>query len=256
MNSQEYLENVLWKHKLDEGEVERIKNIRKEVENKLKNIYGSKIEKIIYSGSYAKNTAVDLKYDVDLCIYFKNDSFSTLFMMYNDVFTVLRKNFPKYRIRKQNVSLRLVLSDNRSIDIVPVRSFEDGTGDANLYSSKTNGPIKTNIRKHIEYISKSKTRPIIKLIKIWKIEHNIHFKSFALELLVIKALSSSNSNDYGTQFLEVLEYIRDNAATVKLIDPANSNNNVSDSIDYVDKFNISKHARSSRSKRYFEDIVW
>ena len=82
------------------------------------------------------------------------------------------------------------------------------------------------------------------------------FKSFALELLVIKALSSSNLNDYGTQFLEVLEYIRDNAATVKLIDPANSNNNVSDSIDYVDKFNISNHARSSLLKQYFDDIVW
>jgi predicted nucleotidyltransferase len=250
------LEKVLDKHKLDEGEVERIKNIRKEIQNGFDSQYGSKIEKVIYSGSYAKKTAIALKYDIDLCIYFKKDAFSTLSGMYEDVYNFLEKNYGKYNPKKQNVSLRLDLKDGRSIDVVPARSFEDGTDDANLYSSRNKSSIKTNIRKHVDYIGESEARPVIKLMKIWKYRHGIHFKSFALELLIIKALENCNSKDYSDQVLHVLRFIKDNIMTVKLIDPANSNNIVSDQIDITDKQNMQNQALSSLNKAYWSNIIW
>lgn len=72
MTAQQYLESILSKYSIDEGKMERLKNIRKEVENDIRAHYGSHaIESIRYSGSYAKGTAVNLNYDLDICIYFE-----------------------------------------------------------------------------------------------------------------------------------------------------------------------------------------
>ena len=257
MTAQQYLESILSKYSIDEGKMERLKNIRKEVENDIRAHYGSHaIESIRYSGSYAKGTAVNLNYDLDICIYFKNNSFNTLKEMFDDTGRFLRSTYPKYNVRKQRVSWGLELMDGRSLDIVPARSLGNGTGDAYLYSSDNTSYIKTNITKHKEYISASGDRPIIKLMKIWKIEHNVHFKSFALELLVIKALQNFESKDYSDRMWKVLNYIKNNAMTVNLIDPANSANIVSNTVPDSDKRALYNQANSSLSKRTWQEIIW
>ncbi len=236
--------------------MERLRNIRAEVEKKLKVQYGSIIETIRYSGSYAKGTPISLKYDLDICIYFKNNSFRTLKEMFDNVGSFLRREFPNYNPRKQRVSWGLTLPDNMSLDIVPARSLGDNTGDANLYVSDSGSIIKTNITKHKDYISSSGARPIIKLLKIWKIEHNLHFKSFALELLTIKALDNYNESGFDKRFWKVLNYIVACIDTVKLVDPANSNNIVSDVLSSSDKAAIKFAAQSSLNEKYWENIIW
>ena len=113
-----------------------------------------------------------------------------------------------------------------------------------------------HIVKQIDYISKSETRPIIKLMKIWRDEHNLKFKSFALELLTIQALKGYNSNDYGNQLFHVLKYIDDHALSISLYDPSNSANNVADSIDFLDKISLYNAAHSSISEKFWRDIIW
>jgi hypothetical protein len=172
--------------------------------------------------------------------------------MYNDIYRVLSE---KYQTNRQKVSIGL-LYGNDNIDVVPARKIDNYSTDANLFIYTTNGQIKTNIPKHKEYVSQAKCRPTIKLMKIWKFRHSIHFKSFALEILSIRALKNFDSNILGDQVLHILKYIRDNILNIKLVDPANSNNIVSDLIDMNDKINIKNNAVSSISQRYWEDIIW
>jgi len=262
MTPQQYLEGILAKYNLKENEIKMIKEQRSYIEYLLKQAYSSKINTFYYSGSYGKGTAINLKYDLDLCIYFNKSAFTTLKEMYYDVFKVLNYMTEdlgeclgeEYLVVKQNVSIGL--RDHNEIDIVPAKRIDDDSTNANLYVSETDEHIKTNIPMHIEYISKHKCRPIIKLMKIWKYRHAIHYKSFALELLTIRALDNFDSEDFGDQVLHVLKFIKNNVENVKLVDPANPNNIVSDLISESDKLNMKRNAISSLSERTWGEIIW
>jgi hypothetical protein len=262
LTAQQYLEGILSKYNLKDKDIKMIKDHRSIVEHSLKQAYTNKIDTFYYSGSYGKGTAVNLKYDLDLCIYFKNDAFSTLHEMYLDVYKCLNymsEDFEYilgegYVVTKQNVSIGL--RGYLDADIVPARIINEKSKDANLYVSENGEHIKTNIPLHIEYVNKSKCRPIIKLMKVWKYQHKIHYKSFALELLTIRALKDYNNPDYGKQVWHVLEYIRDHVESIKLVDPANSNNIVSNLIIQSDKINMKNQAKSSLQKQYWKDIIW
>ena len=248
----QYLERVLSKYNLTEKQIESLQNKRKGVEEFLRSRYGSKIQSVNYSGSYAKQTAINLKYDLDICVFFHRESFTTVAEMYSSVYETMRSYG---QVTKQKVSIRLS-SGSESIDVVPARRIDTDSTDANLYVSTTGGQIKTNITMHRDYISESGCRPIIKLMKVWKYQRGIHYKSFALELLTIKALEGFKSDDYGERMLHVLKFVRDNVETIRLVDPANSNNVVSDLIDSSDKTNMKTQAISSLAQSNWGSIVW
>lgn len=251
MSGHQYLEEILAKYNLGENEVEPMKKKRKIIEDLMKKHFGSKIDTFYYSGSYAKGTAINLKYDLDLCVYFQQDAFSSLKDMYNQTYNLLKSENP----RKQVVSIGINLGKEQ-IDIVPARRISPDSYDANLYVTTTGSQIKTNIPTHKNFISESKARPIIKLMKVWKYRHSIHYKSFALELLTIRALNNFNGSEYDKKFLHVLKFISDNVIDIRLVDPANSNNVVSQLITDNDKINIKRQAEASLKKKYWKDIVW
>ncbi|NLL94212.1 MAG: hypothetical protein GX224_00385 [Thermoplasmatales archaeon] len=255
VTAHEYLKGILSKYKLDEGEVERLMNIRREVEKSLMYRYGSHIEKILYSGSYAKKTAISLKYDLDLCVMFKRSAFRTLDSMYLDVGDFLKRSFARYRPVGQRVSWGMTLADGRGLDIVPARSFEDGTDDANLYVSNDDTSIKTNIKKHIEYISESSVRPIIKLMKVWKFRNKVDIKSFTLELATIEALRTNKGNDYADMVRTTLRFLANEFDTTRLVDPANSNNVVSNSMSDWEKQKVKVAAAASLNGGW-EQAIW
>src|SRR3989442_13586918 len=89
MTAQQYLEEVLAKYHLTEGEVTNLQARRAQIEDRLKTRFPGKIEAVYYSGSYAKGTAINSSFDLDICPYFKRTAFETLremyFMVLNDL---------------------------------------------------------------------------------------------------------------------------------------------------------------------------
>ena len=254
MSAQQYLESILAKYNLTEGEVTNLKARRANIENALRTVMGPKIETIYYSGSYAKGTAIRLGFDLDICLYFKPDSFGTLREMYSAVLEVLKSQ--RLNFTPQTVSIHIDLGGT-GIDVVPARSLGDGKGNANLYVMNRDTSLLTNIPVHKEYISKSKARPTIKLMKVWRDLHSIHFKSFALELLVIKALENTSPDAaLDHQFMTALRFATEQTKQVRLIDPANSNNVVSDLIPENDKANLQSQSAASITKKTWGEIVW
>lgn len=232
MTSHEYLQAVLEDEQFDVNEEPDIKKNREEVEELMRSEYGSKIVSFKYSGSIAKHTAIKTSKDMDLAVHFKHDAFSTLRDMYDSVKDFLGKH---YTIKEQRVSIGL---EGLNVDVVPGRRIDEDdltNNDVNLYRSDTGTSIKTNIEKHKEHIRDSDTRDIIKLLKVWRERWGLKFKSFALELLVIKALDGFAESGLDNKVKKVLNFIKDEVETVNLIDPANSNNNVADIIDYSRK---------------------
>jgi len=261
-----HLECVLSSHKMakEQGLVDKHISKRNEVKEVFEKEYGSKIYAPFNSGSYAKHTAINIKFDFDLVIPFKRDTFTTLEEMYNAVYKLLEEKYKDVinngvvKIRKQKVSIGLEFTegnDKINIDVVPGRELNQDqyTKDSklNLYVfsqygiyEQGNTSIRTNIQAQIDNIKsngdRDSIRKNIRLLKGWKVNNQKTPKSFFLELITIKAFNDEEiKGDIWEQLKSVLECIRDNVKTVTLTDPGNSGNNVSDTLTDFEKSNLS-----------------
>lgn len=264
-----HLECVLKSHKItNEGDLlDKHIDKREEVKEALEEEYGSDMYSPFNSGSYAKNTAVNKKFDFDLIAPFKRDSFDTLEDMYTEVYDFLYNTFKsEATIRKQKVSIGLEFFPDKDgdvvkIDVVPGRELNTGQypddNKLNLYVHDRYGNIaqgserlRTNVKAQIENIrenaEKGAIRQIIRLLKVWKINNRPNGpKSFFIELITIKAFDKKNvEGDLWEKLKIVMEYIRDEVKTVNLPDPGNNGNNISDTLTDSEKENLSNDMKN------------
>ena len=244
----DYLNSVLESYRMKHIEelINTYRTKRDEIKQFLNEQYGSKIYDPFNSGSYKKHTAINTKFDLDLVVPFKHNVFSTLEKMFEDV---LEKLTEKYKdettVKKQGVSIGLTFDeeDEINIDVVPARETSQDSfpehKDLNLHKTQNEGYLKTNIHAQIEHIkAKENERKVIRLLKIWKACHKYKYKSFFIELLVIKAYEeSSPQGNLWEQFKTVLNYIINNIQNKNftLKDPGNSNNDLAQSLDSKEK---------------------
>lgn len=254
-----HLEDVLTSHKISKEEALRDKHIakREDVVSVLQEKYGSKLYSPFNSGSYAKHTAVNKKFDFDVISPFKKDAFDTLEKMYEEVYDFLYEKYKSVAtVRKQKVSIGLDFypdADGHAvkIDVVPGRELNQDkypeNSDINLFVydqfgmlAKGSDRIKSNIKLQIDNVKENADRgfirQIIRLLKVWKIYNGKTPKSFFIELIVIKAFDKKDvKGDLWGKLKIVMEYIRDEVKTVSLPDPGNSNNDVADTLSDLDK---------------------
>jgi hypothetical protein len=256
-----HLECVLSSHKISNEQELLDKHIakRNEVKEALEEKYGNNIYSPFNSGSYAKNTAVNKKFDFDLMAPYKRDAFDTLEKMYNEVYDFL---YEKYKdsatVRKQKVSIGLEFNadgDIIKIDVVPGRELNQNQyledDKLNLYVYSQFGKIesgsdrlRSNVKAQIENIKsnaeKSSVRQITRLLKVWKINKGTGPKSFFLELITIKAFDKKEiAGDIWDKLKSVMEFIRDEVKDISLPDPGNSGNEVADTMTDIEKSNLS-----------------
>ena len=91
-----YLVRVLESHKMKqvEGLMEKYIQKRESIKDVLEEKFSGKIiNRAINSGSYAKHTAINIKFDIDICQPFKNDSFNTLVEMADAVYDYFNEEY-------------------------------------------------------------------------------------------------------------------------------------------------------------------
>lgn len=253
-----HLENVLQSHKMTHVDdlLDKYKKKRDEIKDALEEKFKNEIvTRAINSGSYAKHDAINIKFDLDICQPFKRDAFSTLEDMYNAVYDYFNNEYEddellQYQVRKQRVSIGLTfIIDGQEIqmDIVPGREVKvddyKETNRLNLYVRPTllegASSTQTSIQKHIDLVKgKGDERNVIRLLKVWKVNNRKRsVKSFLLELITIRAFDNCSEIPTGHwgKLKMAMEYIKDNIETIRLEDPANSNNVVSDTMTDAEK---------------------
>lgn len=227
---------------------------RNEMMVEFETFFKGQIFPYLNSGSYAKHTAINKKFDFDISVPFKKGSFSKLEDMHKAVYDYFDKEYRNkdkdlLTVKNQKVSIGLEfhkkIKDTMhvlSYDIVPGRELDDYPKDfyLNLYLYENWGNIKkanyiqTNVRKHVELIEgKTHERKAIRLMKVWKNASHTQMKSFFIELMVIKAFEKNEKKvpeELWDQLKMVLEFFAKNITTIKLQDPANSGNIVSDTL--------------------------
>lgn len=244
MNTDQYLNNVLITSTVNTNQGSPASQAAQRLIPYIQQWGNNHLNYVSLSGSYAKGTAVQGGTDVDLFISVSSQLNVTLKDIYRSLAKCLRDN--GFTPREQNVSIGVPVNGMK-VDLVPGKASAQGNNDHSLYKRKSDSWIKTNPQKHIEIVSQSLRTSEIKLFKIWRNNKSLEFPSFLLELVVIEALKGQHYGDFQQNMPIVLNYIKDKIQTVRIVDPANTNNVVSDEMTLNDKRLLSQAAQSALS---------
>jgi hypothetical protein len=190
------------------------------------------LESITLAGSHAKGTALRDS-DIDLFLRYSPGTPGPI----SAIQTSLANHFHG---QVRNVSVRITYK-GLTVDLVPARRSD--TGDM-LWQARFNTWLKTDVAKQISYVRDSGLIDEILALKIWRRRHALRFPSFLMELAVIHALKPNRPIE--EQFTSLLRFLATDFPTTRLLDPANSNNVVSDLLTDIEKLRIARTAEGWR----------
>lgn len=254
MTANEYVMNVIYEHALpiqiDQSTVSTVIN---PIKMFITAWAGNCLCDIKVSGSRAKGTAIDLASDLDLFISLSSTTSNSLRELYNSLYNqMINKGISA---RKQNVSIGITYG-GKKIDLVPGKRQEQYGNDHSLYKRKTDSWTKTNIDTHINRVINSGRRNEILALKIWRENHGLEFPSILIETLAIEALSGRSTTTTADNVWYLLKYLQGNILSKRVVDPANTNNILSDDLSVNEKQLIAVQAEKSLSEAYWERIIW
>ncbi|HEV8417009.1 MAG TPA: nucleotidyltransferase domain-containing protein [Bryobacteraceae bacterium] len=179
------------------------------------------LKSIKLAGSHAKGTALRDS-DYDLFLTYSPHTPAPLSAIQTDL-------ADHFHGQVRNVSVRIAYK-GLSVDLVPSQNNI-------LWQARFNTSLKTDIDKQIRFVRFSGLIDEILALKIWRRRHGLRFPSFLMELATIHARPRD--------FPALLHFLATDFPTTRLLDPANSNNVVSDLLTEVEKLHIARRARLS-----------
>jgi hypothetical protein len=136
---------------------------------------------------------------------------------------------------------------------VPGRRQDTQSAYHSLYRRKADTWTQTNVQIHIAYVLQSNRLDEIRVIKLWRNQKNLDFPSFYLEMAVIEALKYSRGT-LSQNVVKALEYLRNTFMTARFVDPANTNNVISDDLTVRERAVVAGAASVALSKNW-SDVV-
>ena len=250
MTNEEYLQGLLKGQDLAVAEEDALRKLRERAQKRLSNLSGS--PRFYYAGSYGKKTIIREQYDLDVVVYWPSDYSGTL----KDIFTAVGAELKKEwaNASPKTIAWEIPISSGFHLDIVPGRAIDSTFKDANLYRRDKDSTLKTSIKTHIDTVRNSGRRDAIRLVKLWKARKAIRFKTFILELMTIDGCKGQSLADLEPQLIAAFKYLRDNIVTARVVDPANSNNVISNDISDADKLAIKVAAQAALDAQYWSQV--
>lgn len=250
MTPDQYVQSALQRYVVNRGQAQ---SLAERIAPSIRTWAGSQLSNLTYSGSYAKGTGNTISTDVDLFISLRADTQNSLKDIYGSLFNLAQSQ--GWSPRSQNVSIGISVS-GRKIDLVPGRIQSGYQNYHSLYRRKADSWTQTNVKIHIDTVAKSGRVEEIRAIKLWRDLHNLAFSSFYLELSVIEALKGRSTNALASNVMHALNDLATNLSERRIIDPANSNNIISDDLSPIEKTAIENQARISAAKPNWGGIIW
>jgi hypothetical protein len=199
-----------------------------------------------------KGTAILSGTDIDLFISLSETTKESLKEIH--ALLIAKLTQAGYAPIPQNVSLNIKVQ-GFSVDLVPAKRQSPLLNDHSLYRGNGGEWTKTNVVTHINYVRAANCQQEIRILKLWRNQKKLDFPSFYLELTVIEALSLQTGYTLERRVQIVFEYLRDTFATARVVDPANSNNFISDDVTDGEKLKIIAAAKAARNAANWNEIV-
>lgn len=159
-----------------------------------------------------------------------------------------------YTVRRQNVSINVKVN-GLDVDLVPGKRHDALSKDHSLWRHKAKTWTKTNVLKHISTVTSAGRINETRIIKLWRNQKGLDFPSFYLELSVIEALRNHTFGSFARNVMTVFHYLKDKFPNARIVDPANTNNILSDDISDRERNTIQQAAIRATAAPIWEEIV-
>ncbi|WP_090200460.1 nucleotidyltransferase domain-containing protein [Yoonia tamlensis] len=244
MSSDNYLRNVLTREQVDTGSFSPVRSIATTLTPMLNSWGNGYLLAIEPSGSFAKGTANKSSTDIDLFLTLSSSTPDTLAQIRSSLGNCL--NHYGYQYRDQNVSLGVKVAGYQ-VDLVPGKRQSQYGSDHSLYRKKANTWTKTNIQTHIKLVRDSRRTEEIRVVKLWRDQWDLSFPSIYLELATLSALHGKPIGRLSENVADVLRFLSGRLTTTRIVDPANTNNVISDDLPISGKHAVATAARRALS---------
>ncbi len=251
MTADQYLANILAREAVDTGPVAPVRAVQSRLMPALQEWAGQHLRHVKPSGSFAKGTANKSGTDIDLFVSISENVTDTMRDIYNSLFNKMTEK--GLQPRKQNVSINIKIA-GYSVDLVPAKHQDGRSEDHSLCRRKANTWTKTNVDTHINQVTRSGRAPDIRIIKLWRDQKGLDFPSFYLELTVIDALKGKQGG-LSDRVWAIFPYLRDSFPDARVVDPANTNNIVSEDLTREERQKIKAAAMTTLGATDWAQIV-
>lgn len=242
LSCDEYIRSVLARYELPSGPDSPAEGAAADLLPAIKSWAGRYLVGTEFTGSYAKGTRIKGATDIDILISLGPRTPMDAARLYEHCFAWLRRN--GFSPKRQSVSIGL-MRHGLAVDIIPAKQLWDSSCDHELFETERRRTVRTNFGANVKYVRNSGRITEIRAIKVWRLQRNLHFPSFYLELAVIDALRR-RPTDLLTGNVELaLKYLRDVFPGVPFRDPSNPENRVSDDLLEHEKLAIGDAAKES-----------
>ncbi len=252
MTADAYLNGILMREAVDTTHTSPVRRVMQTLSPVLVNWGGRYLWSVTPSGSFAKGTANRSGTDIDLFLSLIPETPETLRQVHDTLSVALTR--AGYTPRQQDVSLGLRV-DGLDVDLVPAKQQSATSQDHSLYRRKADSWTKTNVDKHIAHVNFYRRQQETRILKLWRIQNGLAFPSFYLELAVIEALKNCNESNLSTRVWISLKYLAEDFIATRFIDPANTNNIISDDLTVAEKSAIKNAAIRSTQAKVWGEIV-
>ncbi len=109
---------------------------------------------------------------------------------------------------------------------------------------------------HVDTVRNSSRVNEIRAVKIWRMLHGLEFPSLYLELFTIDALLGRSRSTLADNVLHVLRTIGSSLVSTRIVDPANTNNVLSEDLTQTEKQRIAAQADRSAREPTWGRIIW
>jgi hypothetical protein len=251
MTADAYLQTILAREAVNTSLTSPVRGVQAILQPILNAWAGTQLRNVHPSGSFAKGTANRSGTDIDLFISLKSDTTNTLKEIYTSLFDTVKAK--GYAPKQQSVSINIRVG-SFDVDLVPAKHQGGISDDHSLYRRRADTWTQTNVVKHIATITNAGRIPESRILKLWRNQKQLDFPSFYLELTAIAALSGVRGT-LSDNVWAVFEYLRDRFPNARVVDPANTNNIISDDLSVADKAKISAAAAQARKATDWNQIV-
>lgn len=252
MTGDVYLRGILDRVRVNTGPNSPVMGVQSLLLPSLRQWGGNLLVSMNPSGSFAKGTAIRGGTDIDIFASLSHETNASLETIYTTLFNRLHQD--GFTPRAQNVSIGIQLN-GYSVDVVPARRHSAVGEFHSLWRRRAKTWTQTNITTHISTVRKSGRVEEIMIMKVWRRQQKLEFPSFLLELATIEACRGRAVGAISANVWTTLQYIRDSIQTAVFIDPANTNNRISDDLTAAEKQTLATAAARACQAKTWGEIV-
>lgn len=252
MTADQYLRNILAREQVDNGALSPLRGIATILSPMLQHWGSGYLLALEPSGSFAKGTCNSSSTDIDLLLSLSSSTPGTLTHIRATLTACLKQN--GYNPIEQNVSLGITVNGYK-VDLVPGRRQSQHGFDHSLYRRKTDSWTKTNVHTHVTLVRDSGRTEEIRILKLWRDQKGLEFPSIYLELATLEALRGKPIRNVSSNVAHALAYFRDRLETARIVDPANTNNVISDDLSASEKRAVSLAASNALAGQWTGVVV-